>query len=222
MNYIFFIHIYFKEQINIKEQVPKYLVAEVKLLTTKCVLIETEKIAKKALGALTILKQFGIHQCGHRDPISGADCLLSMIGSDNKTHYIVATQDRDLQHTLRSIPGTPLIYLHKKAPTLEKPSPASCEAAKCKQDDLLGTISTIQEKTLKSLKEKSGFQTDETLKIKKKKKRGGPNPLSCLKKKKKSKQSAKPVPTEKASGRVRKRKRVKLPSHIKQTLKQTM
>jgi len=166
--------------------VPKYLVAEVKLLTTKCVLIETEKIAKKALGALTILKQFGIHQCGHRDPISGADCLLSMIGSDNKTHYIVATQDRDLQQTLRYIPGTPLIYLHKKAPTLEKPSPTSCEVAKSKQDNLLGIISTIQENTLKTLKERSGFQTDEARKTNKKRKRGGPNPLSCLKKKKRN------------------------------------
>lgn len=213
MHYVFLLIFILKEQINIKEQVPKYLVAEVKLLTTKCVLIETEKIAKKALGALTILKQFGIHQCGHREPISGADCLLSMIGSDNKSHYIVATQDRDLQHTLRNIPGTPLIYLHKKAPTLEKPSPVSCEEAKSKQNVLLGTISTIQDKTL---------QIDETLKRKNKKKRGGPNPLSCLKKKKKSKQPTKPVPKEKESGRVRKRKRFKLPSHIKQTLKQTM
>lgn len=39
--------------------------------------------------------------------------------------YIIATQDASLRDVARSIPGTPVMYLHFRSPTLEKPSEES-------------------------------------------------------------------------------------------------
>lgn len=192
------------------------MASEVKLLTTKCIIIETETIAKKAFGALTILKQFGIHQCNHKTPVTGSECLLSMIGKNNSHHYCVATQDRSLQDALREVPGVPLMYLHKKAPTLEKPSDASQALAESQKESC--TITESQNAVLKTLKEKCGLPTTETgERRKKRKKKGGPNPLSCLKKKKQSKGSQKQT-IPKSEGKIKKRVRVKLPAHVKQAL----
>ncbi|KAI8427410.1 hypothetical protein MSG28_001959 [Choristoneura fumiferana] len=207
------------EHINIKEQVPKYLNSQVKLLTTRCIIIETEKIAKKTHGALTILKQFGIHECGHKDAISGANCILSMVGKKNLKHYIIATQDRDLQEKLRLKPGMPLLYLHNKSPTLEKPSKASYDKAG-QNLETNPFISEPQNETLKKMKEVLGIKENECKEaVFKKKKPHNPNPLSCKKKKKKpaKKQEAKSEGV--SEGKVKKRKKKKLPKHLKEQLK---
>ncbi|CAG9567565.1 unnamed protein product [Danaus chrysippus] len=200
----------FKEHINVREQLPKYLNGNVKLLTTRCIIKETEKIAKKTHGALTILKQFGIHECDHKEPVSGAQCILSMIGKNNQKHYILSTQDRDLQEKMRNKAGVPLLYLHNKSPTLEKPSKASYD----KVGHSLETnpfISEAQNETLKKIKKALGVEeTEENTKvIIKKKKPKNPNPLSCKKKKKKpgDKQNIKKDGV--AEGKVRKRKKTK-------------
>ena len=126
--------------------------------------------------------------------------------------YILATQDREFQDTIRNIPGVPLLYLHEKAPTLERPSEASYKRAKELGNEIL--TNNLQVQTIKILKQKSGLEEIE-VKTKKKRKKGGPNPLSCKKKQKKSLE----IQPAKASGKVRKRKRLKLPTHVKEALK---
>lgn len=207
---------FFQHKVNIKEQFPKYLLSEVKLLTTKCALIEAEKVAKKITGALIILRQFGVHECGHRQPVGAAECLKSMIGKDNSSHYIIATQDRALQDEIRNIPGVPLIYLHLKSPTLDKLSDASMAVVKSKTETTF-SVSDHQDEMLKKLKESSGIVEDVVL-PKKKRKKKGPNPLSCLKKKKTNKKQSSLRLDLKPKEKVQKRRRKKLPAHIKETL----
>ncbi|XP_033219435.1 rRNA-processing protein UTP23 homolog [Belonocnema kinseyi] len=201
---------------NIKEQLVKYFQAEVKLLTTQCVILETEKLSRlerKLNGALQIIKKFPLHKCGHeKNAVSGSKCLKSMVGNDNASRYIIATQDREFQDRVRKIPGIPLLYLHEKAPTLERPSEASCKRAEELRNGAI--TNNLQVQTIKILKEKSGLAETE-IKIKKKRKRGGPNPLSCKKKQKKNLE----IQSAKTSGKVRKRKRIKLPAHVKEALK---
>ncbi|KAG6452954.1 hypothetical protein O3G_MSEX007907 [Manduca sexta] len=209
-----------QEQINIREQIPKYLNAQAKLLTTRCIIIETEKISKKAHAALTILKQFGIHECGHKEPISGSNCILSMIGKRNDKHYILASQDRDLQEKFRQKAGVPLLYLHSKAPTLEKPSKLSYEkAGRTLEANEFMFISETQNEALKTMKKALGVEEKEveTKQVVKKKKPHNPNPLSCKKKKKKPGQI--PKKENVGEGKVRKRKKNKLPKHVKEQLK---
>lgn len=115
---------------------------------------------------------------------------------------------------MRKVPGVPILYLHGKAPTLESPSEASRERAKAMQKDL--GMSTWEKENIKVLRKQAGITVEES-KLKKKRKKRGPNPLSCLKKKKKlettvlNKSSAK-------SGKVKKRKKIKIAVHVKEAL----
>ncbi|XP_026323282.1 rRNA-processing protein UTP23 homolog [Hyposmocoma kahamanoa] len=208
------------EHINIRDQLPKYLNAQVKLLTTRCIIIETEKISKKTQGALTILKQFGIHECGHKEPVTGSHCILSMIGKKNDKHYILASQDRELQEKLRKKAGTPLLYLHNKSPTLEKPSKASYDkAGHTLETDPHIFVTETQNVALQQMKKALGIEmnTDEPKLPVTRKKPHNPNPLSCKKKRKKT------VTAIDGKGgvsehKVRKRKKKKLPKHVKEQL----
>ncbi|XP_070170282.1 rRNA-processing protein UTP23 homolog [Polyergus mexicanus] len=202
-----------QNKFNIQEQLKKYFQSELKLLTTPCIISETEKLSIN--GATQIVKQYAVHKCGHeKKSISGSKCLLSMIGKNNSSRYIIATQDRELQDKLRLISGVPLIYLHGKTPTLESPSEASRKCAEVIQKDL--GMTTWQKENIKVLQEQAGIIQQKDDKLKKRRKMGGPNPLSCLKKKKKpeiiisSKNGTK-------SGKIRKRK-IKIASHIKEAL----
>ncbi|XP_041979439.1 rRNA-processing protein UTP23 homolog [Aricia agestis] len=203
----------FKEHINVRDQITKYLNGKAKLLTTRCIIIETEKIAKKTHGALTILKQFGIHECNHKDPVSGSQCILSMVGKKNENHYILATQDRDLQEKLRLKPGIPLLYLHNKSPTLEKPSKASYnKAGLSMESNKYMFISETQNEALKNIKKAMGVEEklEEQKIIVKRKKPKNPNPLSCKKKKKKSNSGQNTKNKAVLDGKVKKRKKNKI------------
>lgn len=207
-----------QEHINVRDQLPKYLNKQAKLLTTRCIIRETEKIAKKTHGALTILKQFGIHECGHKEPVTGSKCILTMIGKYNDKHYILASQDRDLQDKLRERVGIPLLYLHNKSPTLEKPSPASYAKAGQSLEKPQVFVTETQNEALKTMKKKLGVseEIEEKKFPMKKKKPHNPNPLSCKKKKNKPCKEAKKEGV--SEGKVRKRKKNKLPLHLKDQL----
>ncbi|XP_067006984.2 rRNA-processing protein UTP23 homolog [Anabrus simplex] len=205
-----------KNKFNIKEQLPKYLDGEVKLLTTQCVIIETEKLGSDVFGALLIVKQFAVHKCGHEGkPEPASRCLESMLGSKNSSRYIIASQDRELQDLARRIPGSPILYLHQKTPTLEQPSETSVRMARLNSQAKFN-LSKLEEKSLTELKVKKLGDMGTEPKKKKFKKKGGPNPLSCKKKKKK------PDPlqgTEQGkSSKRRRRKRIKISKHIKEHL----
>ncbi|KYN07622.1 PREDICTED: rRNA-processing protein UTP23 homolog [Cyphomyrmex costatus] len=206
-----------QNKFNIQKQLGRYFQSETKLLTTACIILETEKLgtfSPAVNGAMQIVKQYVLHRCGHeKKPISGSKCFLSMIGKDNSARYIIATQDRELQDKVRIIPGVPLIYLHGKVPTLDSPSEASRKHAEAMQKGL-GGISTWEKENVKALRKQAGLEEKET-KLKKKKKKGGPNPLSCLKKKKKPEAILKKNGIK--SGKVRRRKS-KIAPHIKEAL----
>lgn len=174
-----------------------------------------ENLGPKLNGALIILKRFTVHKCGHeKAPIIGAHCLLSMVGEINLNHYIIATQDRDLQNRAACVPGVPILYLHDKTPVLQPPSDVSVSTAKNKLSD----ISDYEKMALEELKIRSGIiETEDKLKKKKKK---GPNPLSCKKK------SKKPViqksgAFKEAVSKVEKKKgkKIRIPKHVKDVLK---
>ncbi|KZC10883.1 rRNA-processing protein UTP23 like protein, partial [Dufourea novaeangliae] len=208
-----------ENKFNIQDQLSKYFQAEVKLLTTPCIILETEKLgsfSKAVTGAMQIVKQYPIHKCGHeKHSITGTQCLQSMIGTNNSSRYIIATQDRELQGILRKIPGIPIIYLHGKAPTLEAPSQVTREYAEKIRKGL--GMSTWEKENIKTLKKAAGLEENTEKKLQKKRRKGGPNPLSCLKKKKKSHTEI-PKNVINKSGKVKKRRKVKLAAHIKETL----
>uniref|UniRef100_A0AAQ5ZR69 rRNA-processing protein UTP23 homolog n=1 Tax=Amphiprion ocellaris TaxID=80972 RepID=A0AAQ5ZR69_AMPOC len=82
-----------KNKIQIKEQLPKYLMGEVQLCTTSCALKELEVLGKQLYGAKIILQRFQVRKCPHvKDPVSASECFLSMLQETNPQHYFIATQ----------------------------------------------------------------------------------------------------------------------------------
>lgn len=209
-----------ESKFNIQDQLAKYFQSEIKLLTTPCIILEAEKLgsfSKVVSAATQIVKQYPIHKCGHeKHPLSGIKCLQSMVKKNNSSRYIIATQDRELQDILRKVPGVPILYLHGKAPTLEAPSQANREYAE-KVHKSLG-MSVWEKENIKTLKEAAGLAEQTEVRLKKKKRKGGPNPLSCLKKKKKPQTQIVKNIAEKKSGKVKKRKKMKIAPHIKEAL----
>ncbi|XP_014208397.1 rRNA-processing protein UTP23 homolog [Copidosoma floridanum] len=205
-------------KVQIAEQLTQYLHTKLKLLTTPCVITEMEKLGPALKSAFFILKQFGVHKCGHaKNPVTGSECLLSMVGSNNKSRYMVATQDKDLQAKLVDLSGVPLLYLHGQVPTMKPPSKTSQSFAEKLIQETAG-MTEEQEKIIKEMKVKCGLEKD-TVDIKKKKKKGGPNPLSCKKKKKENVHINNASENKAKIGKVHKKKRIKIASHIKEALK---
>lgn len=75
-------------------------------------------------------------------------------------------------------------------------------------------MTSIQMEILKNLKKKSGLAVEVTTMKKNKRKKGGPNPLSCKKKIKKQINNQ----SSTNSGKIRKRKRIKIPLHVMEAL----
>lgn len=97
-------------------------------------------------------------------------------------HYVVASQDRDLQEWIRKQAGIALLYLHNVVPHLDEPSEASKKFL-LRKTKASTRVSTFEDERLKNLKKKQGLiQEPNVAKVKKVKKKGGPNPLSCKKK----------------------------------------
>lgn len=193
-----------KNQIQIKEQLPKYLMGEVQLCSTNCVIKELESLGKELYGAKVIAQRFQTRHCAHlKSPVSSSQCLLSMIGEDNSHHYFVATQDRELTNNVKKIPGVPLMFIIQNTIVLDKPSPKSVSHVQALQASQL--FPEHQKQNIEHLKDEQGVPRVTDRRIRKRKRIGGPNPLSCLKKKKKND----PKPTAPTSEQKKKRKRKK-------------
>ncbi|CAI5446606.1 unnamed protein product [Caenorhabditis angaria] len=164
-----------QEQINLAEQIPKYLTEETHLMTTNCVLEELKKFGPLLYGALVIAKKFEIAECNHKNPVkSASDCLahLARRAASGKQKYFIATQDDELTEKLRTIVGTPVMYIKFKTVLLDNISEATKNGANSTQKDIT---------QLKELK-KQLLAPKDLDKKKKKKRKGGANPLSCKKK----------------------------------------
>lgn len=199
-------------KINIKEQLPKYLDGSIQLVTTRCVIVEGEALGPHLSGAVLIAKRFQLRKCGHhKSAVPAAECIKSMIGTENPNGYFVASQDRDLRHHLQQIPGVPLLFINRNTILLEKPSTASCQASDKVQ------ISRLEpSKHEKETIEKLSDSTADLKPQRKRKRPGGPNPLSVKKSKRKKDDKHKRDDDSKKK-RIRKRKR-KLPKHVQDAL----
>ncbi|XP_061616525.1 rRNA-processing protein UTP23 homolog [Phyllopteryx taeniolatus] len=196
-----------KNKIQIKEQMPKYLMGEVQLCTTNCALKELDTLEKELYGAKLILQRYQVRKCQHfKNPVPASQCLLSMLEDTNPHHYFVATQDFKLTTGLKKIPGVPLLYIILNTMVLEKPSQSSLDQVQAAQ--LGGLMSPAQQQRLCSMKEDQGIaqKGGERRGKKRKRKQHNPNPLSCLKKKKKKSGPTPPLKkTEQAHKRTRSR-----------------
>lgn len=84
---------------------------------------EMATMGPEVSGSLAAARALALAKCGHEDaPQPASGCLRSLVGSDNREHYWIATQDRDLRRALSEIPGTPSLFLTAHGLTIEAPS----------------------------------------------------------------------------------------------------
>lgn len=174
--------------------------------------MEAESLGPQIVGATQICKQFLVHKCGHdQRPISAAACMRSMTKGN---HYIVATQDRELQDRFRAKAGQPLLYLHQRTPVLEQPS----EASRLHSNQRLEATTDLDVGRLTAMKRTAGVAVADDVAVvpKKKFKKKQPNPLSC---KRKKKTTVVVVPQKTVEKTIQKRRiKVKIPKHVKEEL----
>ncbi|XP_064625480.1 rRNA-processing protein UTP23 homolog [Lineus longissimus] len=197
-------------QVNISEQTPKYLGAEVKFYTTACVKAECKAFGTLLFGPWKILQQFEEKPCGHANPVPASKCLYKLLKrKKNQGKYMLATQDPELSEVIRIRPGIPLLYISHKAINLEKQSNTSQEVADRTLHQKLEPVT--QHKTIEKLKVKELGESADDSKPKKRKRKGppGPNPLSCQKKKRKMTVSSPGPDAATAAAGKKKRKRHK-------------
>lgn len=209
-----FAHKALKHQVLLREQVPKYLGSEVKLLITPCILTEVEKLGPLT-GALPIIKQFPLRSCGHgKSPISAVKCLLSVVEKEQETeHYIIATQDPSLIRGLREKPNVPILTLKEVALTLLKPSSHIKVVAEESAHDVEPTAEEIE-----LLHEMKKRELPPEPPSKKRKRPKGPNPLSCKKSKKSMATGSQQQQQSSKKRRQRKRTRSKVPRPVEKVI----
>ena len=157
-----------------------YLQLETRLLTTPCIIIETEKLGPKLQNVQSKLKSLQLNKCGHeKNPLTGAECIKSLV---KENHYVIATQDRDLQDWIRRQVGIALLYLHNVVPHLDEPSEASKKFIS-RKTKASTRVSSFEEVRLTQIKKKAGLVVEKMKSKKVIKKIKGPNPLSCKRKK---------------------------------------
>ncbi len=157
-------------------------------MASTCVLDELRNLdetsSEEMSGSVFIAKRFELRNCRHKPSICSAECVASLIGTDNPHHYVAAVQNAELRKSLRSVLGVPLLFINRGVLLMEDPSKATIEFAHQKELSKL----LPKEFELKALKKEEPKKEEEK---KKKKKRGkkNPNPLSVKKPKTKSSNS---------------------------------
>ncbi|KAK0246063.1 Fcf1-domain-containing protein [Armillaria nabsnona] len=159
--------------IELVKQIGAVLHGETKPMITQCCIHELYLQGKSRQNAVDLAKTFERRRCNHREPISGDDCLKSVVGDTNKHRYVIASQSQPLRSKLRSIPAVPLVHVNRSVMVLEPPSDTTLASKqKTEEESLHPTAPDI------ALVGPSSDQPP-----KKRKGPKGPNPLSVKKKK---------------------------------------
>uniref|UniRef100_A0A1B0BRJ5 UTP23 sensor motif region domain-containing protein n=1 Tax=Glossina palpalis gambiensis TaxID=67801 RepID=A0A1B0BRJ5_9MUSC len=141
--------------------------------------------------------------------------IRSLRANTKDSRYIVASQDKVLQSSLRKVPGRCLLYLHKATPTLETPSQASKKWVQKKSKNML----SIDIEKIESLKSQNGISSTEEKPKSKRRSPKNPNPLSCRKSKKQLTNNIQTLANSSKPPMKARRKRIKLPRHVKEIIR---
>ncbi|XP_042242403.1 rRNA-processing protein UTP23 homolog isoform X2 [Homarus americanus] len=121
-------------KVKIKEQIPKYLGAQTKLVTTQCIILEVEKLSKmraNLYGTWMVVKQFPVHKCGHEgDAIPASSCIKSLLQEKNPAKLLTDHEEKTLKSLKRKYIGEDDQPPPKKKKKPKNPNPLSCKKSK--------------------------------------------------------------------------------------------
>lgn len=174
---------------------------KVKPMITQCEIrkLYASKSEPNGPEAIELAKALERRRCGHHpdeypEPLATHECLLSVVDPKstgvNKHRYVVASQDVDVRRLLRTVKGTPLIYVKRSVMILE---PMADESAQVRsKEERMKFRAELKNQLGKRKRDKDdGVEDDgDEGKIEKEKKKAKakgpkePNPLSVMKAKK--------------------------------------
>lgn len=177
---------------------------KVKPMITQCEIrkLYASKSEPNGDAAIELAKTLERRRCGHHpdeypEPLSTHECLLSIVDPKstgvNKHRYVVASQDVEVRRLLRTVKGTPLIYIKRSVMILE---PMADESAQVRsKEERMKFRADLKNQLGKRKRAKEGDEdgngedeeVSKAAKEKKKIKAKGPkepNPLSVKKAKK--------------------------------------
>lgn len=160
------------------------------IVVTECILNDIKGKGVDFTSALILAKKFETRKCPHKEtPVSAYQCIRDLVGTENKQHFCVATQNPKLRDRMRKIPGVPIIYVNVKHQSLG----LETMTEKSKQVMQIHEMEKIKplDKETANLKRKLFAEEEETQQQQekpkfKKRKVKGVNPLAMKKKKKKT------------------------------------
>uniref|UniRef100_A0A1D2A1Z8 UTP23 sensor motif region domain-containing protein n=1 Tax=Auxenochlorella protothecoides TaxID=3075 RepID=A0A1D2A1Z8_AUXPR len=188
---------------------------KVRVFTTPCVMHEVRKMGNELSKARDACRRLALHHCGHEETtkLPAAECLAQQIGGGNPNHFLVATQDRDLQQRIMSQPGGAVLFTSVHGVGMAMPSTLQKEGA-AEQGSARLRPSAAEKRTLEGVGRPAGEDDGERRGPKtpfKRNKAKGPNPLACKprKTKKAGAAAAAPEPAAAPPGSGAKRARVR-------------
>eukprot|EP00741_Cyanophora_paradoxa_P000385 tig00000404_g376.t1 len=117
-----FIQAALKGKIFLKEQLPKLCEDRAYPDILLCILQDIRKRGEAFGGAAVIAKNFTSIKCSHAAPVSGAECIASLIEDRAGEKYMVGSQEEEMQRRVRKVGGVPLIRISNHTLVVEKPS----------------------------------------------------------------------------------------------------
>lgn len=100
-----------EQQVLLREQIPKLLQSETKILVTRCILAELREKGKHYSGAYKIASSFPCYTCVHENGnamLPAKECILSLVANGNPQKLCITTQTFKFRDAIRSIPGIPM------------------------------------------------------------------------------------------------------------------
>ncbi|KAH8916284.1 hypothetical protein BT69DRAFT_1287898 [Atractiella rhizophila] len=101
------------------------LQGEIKPMITQCCMQALYDAGPSAQPAVELARGWERRKCNHWVKKTSEECILGILGNENKHRYIIATQSTSLRSSLRTIPGLPIIFLNRSILLLEQPSEAT-------------------------------------------------------------------------------------------------
>ncbi|ORZ20329.1 Fcf1-domain-containing protein, partial [Absidia repens] len=121
-----FIKLATEQRLSLQEDLQMLLSSPTRPLVTACVVNEIHKQGDHR--AASVAKTFESRKCKHHHPVSSAQCLMDLLGSDNANNYCIATQNNVIRKHIRDMPGVPVLKVQKGMIILESLSTATKDA----------------------------------------------------------------------------------------------
>ncbi|RCI06777.1 Small subunit processome component [Rhizopus stolonifer] len=175
-----------EKKIYVKDALPDLVGEKTRIVVTECILQDMKDKGHDFTSALILAKKFESRRCPHKDTkVSAYQCIRDLVGTDNKDHFFVASQNPKLRDRMRKIPGVPVLYVDVKHQGLglEPMTDRSKHALKVHEEEKVKPLDKDTARLKRALLEEEAKKKESAPQHKKRKVKGV-NPLAMKKKKK--------------------------------------